>query len=322
MARTEQISGKQIMADIITLNRPWLVAVWPGMGSVALTAGYYLMAKLGMRQLAELSTEELFDVEHIEVKDGLVRLVDQPRSRLFVCSGPVEGHDIVLFIGEAQPPVGKYAFCQKLVQLGKTLGVERVFTFAAMATQMHPEHAPRVFGVATEADGLAELHQLEVKSLEDGMISGMNGVLLAAAMDEGLDGACLLGEIPHLFSRSPFPRACLSVLEVFATMAGLKIDFAELAEQAQQMERHLGEVLSKIERAMRRSLPAPDDEEDVIVVENESSPKLSQEDHDRIEALFEAAEEDRYRAYELKRELDQLDVFKQYEDRFLDLFRG
>ena len=212
MARTEQISGKQIMADIITLNRPWLVAVWPGMGSVALTAGYYLMAKLGMRQLAELSTEELFDVEHIEVKDGLVRLVDQPRSRLFVCSGPVEGHDIVLFIGEAQPPVGKYAFCQKLVQLGKTLGVERVFTFAAMATQMHPEHAPRVFGVATEADGLAVLHQLEVKSLEDGMISGMNGVLLAAAMDEGLDGACLLGEIPHLFSRSPFPRACLSKL--------------------------------------------------------------------------------------------------------------
>lgn len=297
------------MAQIITLNRPWLVAVWPGMGSVALTAGYYLMAKLGMRQLAELSPQDLFDVEQIEVKDGLVRKIDQPRSRLFVCSGPIEGHDIVLFIGEAQPPAGKYAFCQKLLQLGTSLGVERVFTFAAMATQMHPEHAPRVFGVATEPDGLAELHQLEVKNLEDGMISGMNGVLLAAAMDEGIDGACPLGEIPHLFSRAPFPRAALSVLEVFATMAGLKIDFAELAEQALQMERRLGEVLSNIERAMRRALPAPDDDEDVIVVENASGNRLSSEDHDRIEALFEAAKEDRYRAYELKRELDLLEVF-------------
>ena len=37
------------MAQIISLNRPWLVAVWPGMGSVGVTAGYYLMAKLGMR---------------------------------------------------------------------------------------------------------------------------------------------------------------------------------------------------------------------------------------------------------------------------------
>jgi hypothetical protein len=30
------------------------------------------------------------------------------------------------------------------------LGVERVFTFAAMATQMHPAHESRVFGVATD----------------------------------------------------------------------------------------------------------------------------------------------------------------------------
>ena len=47
----------QTMADEIRLNKPWLVAVWPGMGHVAISAGYYLMAKLGMHRLAEFSAE-------------------------------------------------------------------------------------------------------------------------------------------------------------------------------------------------------------------------------------------------------------------------
>jgi hypothetical protein len=47
------------------LNRPWLVAVWPGMGGVALNAGIYLLAKLGMSEIAEYETGELFDVDHV-----------------------------------------------------------------------------------------------------------------------------------------------------------------------------------------------------------------------------------------------------------------
>lgn len=310
------------MAEIITLNRPWLVAVWPGMGSVALSAGYYLMSKLGMRQLAELSTSELFDVDHIEVRDGLIHAIDRPQNRLFVCTGCTDGHDIILFIGDAQPPVGKYAFCQQLLRTAKDLGVERVFTFAAMATQMHPEHRSRVFGAATDSDGLAELHQLEVQNLDGGMISGLNGVLLAAAIDEDLPGACLLGEIPHLFSHAPFPRAALAVLEVFTTMARVEIDFAELEDQARQTEQRLGEILAQIERDVReRRVGEAADVEEEIRTDEEVQARLGEEDQQRLEHLFKAAAEDRSRAYELKRELDRLEIFDQYEDRFLDLFR-
>ena len=41
------------MAEKIQLNNPWLVAVWPGMGNVALNAGVYLLAKLGMSRRTE-----------------------------------------------------------------------------------------------------------------------------------------------------------------------------------------------------------------------------------------------------------------------------
>ena len=42
------------MAENLKLEHPWMIAVWPGMGHVALNAGFYLLAKLGMRDRVEL----------------------------------------------------------------------------------------------------------------------------------------------------------------------------------------------------------------------------------------------------------------------------
>jgi proteasome assembly chaperone (PAC2) family protein len=306
------------MANHDQLKDPWLVAVWPGMGSVALSAGYYLMSKLGMTAIGEYPAEELFDIDHVEVTDGLIRTASRPRSRLFAWRDPQEKHDVVVFIGEAQPPVGKYAFCRRLIEQATDLGVQHVFTFAAMATQMHPDTNSRVFGAATDGEGVRELQQLELELLASGQISGLNGVLLGAAAEANIRGTCLLGEIPHIFAQVPFPKASLRVLEVFATMAGIEVDFEELAEQAQVMEQRLGQVLSQIEHAMRRQTPV--EEEAVSQAAPFDEGQLSAEDADRIEELFRLAMDDRSRAYELKRVLDELDVFQDYEDRFLDLF--
>ena len=50
-------------------------------------------------------------------------------------------------------------------------------------------------------------------------------------------------------------------------------------------------------------------------------PELSAEDRSRIETLFTQTAKDRAKAFELKQLLDKLGVFREYEDRFLDLFR-
>lgn len=304
------------MPEETKLHRPWLVAVWPGMGNVALSAGYYLMAKLGMTFLSEFSTRELFDVEHVEVKDGLIRPGRMPRSRFFVWRNPSDGHDIVVFIGEAQPPLGKYAFCHKLIEFAQQLGVERVFTFAAMATQMHPEHDSQVFAAATDDENLEQLRELDLTLLEDGQIGGLNGVLLGVAAEAGLQGGCLLGEMPHIFAQLPFPKASLAVLQVFSRMTGIEIDFAELSEQAAAVEQHLGQLLAQVEEQMGRQEP----EEESYALGPQEEEGLAPEDERNIEQLFEEVRKDRSKAYELKRELDRLGVFKEYEDRFLNLF--
>ena len=306
------------MAETLKLNHPYLVAVWPGMGSVALSAGYYLLAKLQMHLIAEYEAHDLFDVDHVEVKEGIIQTGRRPRNRFFVWIDPARKHDLVVFLGEAQPPLGKYLLCRKLMDYAKELGVERVFTFAAMATQMHPEHRGRVFAAATDNEILDQLKRLELEVLEDGHIGGLNGVLLGAAVESGLRGACLLGEMPHIFSQLPFPKASLAILEVFTTITGIEVDFAELAEQARATEQQLGELLARIEKSIGSQAPP---EEEGQALEPAEEPQLSSANRERIETLFDQAEKDRSKAFELKQELDRLGVFKEYEDRFLDLFK-
>jgi hypothetical protein len=63
------------------------------------------------------------------------------------------------------------------------------------------------------------------------------------------------------------------------------------------------------------------EEEETEFTPQPEEPRISPADERRIERLFEAARQDRSKAYELKGELDRLGVFDLYEDRFLDLFK-
>lgn len=351
------------MTNELQLNNPWFVAVWPGMGNVAVSAGFYLISKLEMHLHAEVRAEGLFDVEHVEVIDGIIQTAVMPRNRYFIYRAPNGKRDGVVFIGEAQPAQGKYHFCSQIAAHAKELGVSEITTFAAMATSMRPEHDSRVFVAATDASTLDNFIQLETAVLKEGSIGGLNGVLLGAAADAQLHGACILGEIPSIFSQFPFPKASLSVLRVFSQSIGLKLDLKELEEQADAMGDQLSKWLRRLERSMRQQASDINDDhavsdgtdsedsgdiirEDSIVDdatpennehEDANSPEhdfvqglggsvranhgISEDDALRIEFLFDAATFDRSKAYELKRELDRLHVFAEYEDRFLDLFR-
>jgi proteasome assembly chaperone (PAC2) family protein len=312
------------VADNLRLHHPWLVAVWPGMGHVALNAGVYLLSKLNMAAVAELESGELFDIDHVEVKEGIIQPARRARNRFFVWTDPKKQHDLVVFLGEAQPPIGRFPFCRQVISFAKDVGVERVFTFAAMATRMHPEHRSRVFGAVTEPEGLKELQHLDLELLEDGNIGGLNGVLLAAAAEAGLNGACLLGEMPHIFARLPFPKASLAILEVFKKISSMALDLSELSEQAEAVEEQLGELLARVEEQYGQQFGESEEEEDEEVhpgaMEIEAEKEM-EPDRERIEELFVAASKDRSKAFELKRELDRLSLFKEYEDRFLDLFQ-
>lgn len=295
------------------LRQSWLVAAWPGMGQVGVTAAYYLMSKLSMHQVAEFPARDLFELEDVEIHSGIIRAAQLPRSRLFVWEDPERIADIVVFIGEAQPPTGKLELCKRLVELARGLGLERVLTFAAMATGGEPAASRwRVLGAATNPEGLDELQRHDVSILREGRIGGLNGVLLAAAAEAGLPGIALLGEMPGLVPQLPFPSASAAVLRAFNDLSGIPLDLRELEDYGSSMQDQLKSVYEEVRHALEpEPPPGPPPPEPV-----------PGEAMERIEKLFEAARQDRRRAFDLKRELDKHGLFARFEDRFLELFRG
>ncbi len=325
----------------------WLVAAWPGMGNVGLGACGYLISRLQARLVHELDVSGIFGYEHVEVKDGLATPGQLPRCMLFEWSHPERPLDLLIFLGEAQPETGGYTLCERLLDHAQGRNISRVITFAAMATQLHPADEPMVFGIGTTGEQIRDLQSHRAKLLKEGQIAGLNGVLLAAAGDRRLPGLCLLGELPYFAAGVPNPKASRAVLEIFCEMADLTLEWDELNRQAEAVEKGLIELLGKLQDAAGED----DDEEDQFIVQDisltdpseepvaddeapetgsesennpdaeDSPPKLDAESRRRVESLFEGAEKDRSRAVQLKAELDRLGVFKQYEDRFLDLFR-
>lgn len=289
------------------------------MGQVALTAGYYLMSTLRMREIAPLPATDLFDVDHVDIHQGRLRLGRRPRNRVFVWKDPAGRRDIVVFIGEAQPPTRSAEFCRRLLDHAAGLGVRRIFSFAALATDMHPRALSRVVGVANHDAGLEELRGRGVDLLPDGRITGLNGVFLGVAAERNLPGLGLLAEMPAYATAIPFPKASKAALETFCAMEGLDLDLKELEEYGRSIEDQLVAALQKVQQASAAAAEEPAEEEE----EEEEPPTAApgEEDRRRIETLFEAARRDRSKTFELKRALDRLGIFRDYEDRFLDLFR-
>ncbi|MGE5609513.1 MAG: PAC2 family protein [Bacillota bacterium] len=307
------------------LRDPWLVAVWPGMGSIALLAGSYLLQELNVRRVAELGARDYFEIQNVDVKNGLASIGRLPRSVFFEWRNPRGEHDLLLFAGEAQPTSGGYEMCQKIIDYAMERGVKRFFTFAAMATQLTPGTTPRVFAVATDTTTLQQVQDVNVEVLEDGQITGLNGLLLAAGAERGLHGTCLLGELPYFAVGVPNPRAAKAVLERFTELANIQLDFTDLEQQAQAMDENLEQLVEQMNQSAGEADEEQEAEEGETAEEPPAKPQPPAVDprtQRRIEALFERARQDRSKAFELKRELDRLGVFKQYEDRFLDLFRN
>ena len=298
------------------------------MGSVALTAGTYLTDRLRAARIGDLAAEGFFDVERVEIQNGVANAVSGPSCDFYAWKAPPGGRDLLFFVGESQPSHRGYEFCNLLLDCALQYRVSRVFTFAAMATQVHPSAEPRVFAAVNQQPLLEELDPLGVQILQDGHISGLNGVMLAAASEHDLEAVCLLGEMPFFAIQMPNPKASHRVLKVFSKLADLDVNLDELDEQSQLVEREQLALLERMNQTMQGLQIIHTDEdagEDFKVpegyeTEDESDP-LASDERLRIAMLFEKALEDRSQALRLKAELDRLGVFKEYEDRFLDLFK-
>jgi proteasome assembly chaperone (PAC2) family protein len=238
------------------LKDPYLVAAWSGMGNVAFGVAKYLRDKLGAEVFGEIRLAESFRFSGVSVKDdGTVEspmLAIPPSNRFYCWKNRRSGHDIILFIGEAQPSGMEYELAHRVIEVGEKFKVKRIYTAAAFALSIQISQESKVHCVATNVELLGDLKRFDLELMTGGSISGLNGFLLGIAKEKGIEGVCLLGEMPNYLTHIEYPKASYAVLSILTKILDVNIDLGELLAVARYQEEEIKKYIKKIEERFRQ----------------------------------------------------------------------
>jgi len=253
------------------LQRPDMVACWPGIGNVGVIAVNALRGQVHAEELGEIEPWDFFYPSKVIIRDGVLESLEFPSSKFYYQR--LANKDLIFFIGEEQPTDGgrmyaegrkAYHMANLVLDVAERFGCRRVCTSGAAVALTHHDLKPRVWAVTSSEDLAREVKNYENTILmseiegrgDQGSITGLNGLLLGLAKKRGFEAICLMGEIPDYLSRAPFPypRASKSVLEALSSLVGIEIDYGSLDEMTAQMDEVINGIFDKFPPEIRERI--------------------------------------------------------------------
>lgn len=244
------------------LKNPDLVCSWPGIGNIGLLAVETLQDQVRGEEIGEIDPWEFFDPHNVIINDGIIEKMEFPTSKFY--HQKIKERDSLIFIGKEQPSTrGKmyasgekaYRLANMVLDTAEKFGCRRIYTSGACVSTSHHESKPRVVAVASSQEILQELKKYPNVALmneineegREGVITGLNGSLLALAKKRGMEAVCLMGEIPDWLSRAPFPypKASKAIVEVFSQIFQVNIDFTYIEKRDSEVEKIVESLYEK-----------------------------------------------------------------------------
>ncbi len=315
------------------LKNPILIAAWPGMGYVAIKAAVYLKDKLKAKPFACFKSKAFFYPTDVAIHKGVIEILDCPDGQFFHWENKSGKNDIIFFISDWQPPAEKnLSYAELILSFAKGLGVQEIITFAAMLTSNEHIQNPQVWFATTDKKKVIELEKHSLKAITHAEISGLNGFLLGMAKKNGMEGFCLLGEVPFYATQIENPKSSMSVLKVLTRLFNLHIDFKDLSLAGEKIEEEVEQIVDYLKKPVTTNSSGEDNDkplnspislEEVEAIKNilAAQRTVPHSAKKQIEELFVKSREDITYAIELKSKLDEWNIYRDYEDRFLQLFR-
>lgn len=214
----------------------------PGMGRVGYASVNYILEKIGGELVAELYSTT-FPSQLVVNKKGISTLFT---GRLY------EVNDFLVFTGETQPqnPDGQHEICVEL--LNHVVSRGKPASLIATAAYVVPEYsdARRVFVAGNDEGLLTELSSLGGDILEEGVITGVNGIIVGWASYYGIKSAVVLGETWSTiveFNEVDY-RAVKSVVDLLKSYLKIRISTEDLLSQAEIVESRIRATLSQVSK--------------------------------------------------------------------------
>ena len=290
------------------LEKPDLVASWPGIGNIGIITVDTLKSQLRAEELGEIEPWDFFYPRKVIIRGGVLEDLEFPSSKFYYKK--LANKDLIFFIGEEQPADGgrlyaegkkAYQMANLVLDVAERFDCRRVYTSGAAVALTHHVLKPRVWAVTGREELIKEVKSYantylmgEIEgSGERGTITGLNGLLLGLAKKRGFDTFCLMGEIPDYLSGVPFPypTASKSILEVLTKLLGVEIDYGALNEMEVQIDGIIEGIYEKLPSEVRVRI---EQRKSIIQTKPEA---ITEEDkkwiQEHIDELFKKEGEDR-----------------------------
>jgi proteasome assembly chaperone (PAC2) family protein len=230
------------------MERPVLITAfrgWNDAGESASAAASFLKDSWNAELFARIDPEEFFDFQVarpiVRLVDGVSRVIEWPPCEFH--HARVDGRDVIVFIG-GEPNVRWRTFAATIVDLGRSLGAERLITLGAfLADVAHTRPVPVVGSAATPE----EAEQLNLATSRYEGPTGIVGVLHDLSIRAGLPSVSFWAAVPHYVPAGVNPKAAVALVERVSDFVGLQVDLSDLSPAVGTWETKVSELVQENE---------------------------------------------------------------------------
>ncbi|MEM1513995.1 MAG: PAC2 family protein [Candidatus Thermoplasmatota archaeon] len=225
----------------VDLTNAFVVCGFPTVGLVGSIASRFIVYNLKLRLHAAFLSDYFPPVTIVSNSNPL------PPVRIYAgekkCGPDKKCEQLVVIVSEFSPPLQMLRpLANKMIEWCKENNCDILLCMEGFNIENEESH---LIGVASTEKTNKLLEKYNVRIMEEGMVSGLSGILLYEGKRRNFDVACLLAGVHSTY---PDAKAAGRILEVVNKMLPeIEIDPEPLYREAEEIEKQIKEQMKKAE---------------------------------------------------------------------------
>src|SRR5215207_9488458 len=181
-------------------------------------------------------------------------------------------NDLILLTGDSQPvvPGSEYVLSEQILDLITKFKISNIYSLASYVTGTFVND-PKIYGTATNPEMVKSFRSFNISTLDNGNITGMNGLILGLGKLRGIEGICLLGETSGYVIDA---KASKNLLEILNNVLGININMDEMNKRSKDTEiliKNLEQQMMAKSGQFPQNIPTEEQEEELMFPQNRKS---------------------------------------------------
>ena len=219
------------MADLFSSYfSPQVVIQADGTTSIVKNSLYYVknnnnnIIKTSKKNRKEI--KDINNVQEVHLNQSINGPSQSNDSLKPTTSDTLSSKDLILLTGDSQPvvPGAEYLLSEQILDLITKFKISNIYSLASYVTGTFVND-PKIYGTATNPEMVKSFRSFNISTLDNGNITGMNGLILGLGKLRGIEGICLLGETSGYVIDA---KASKNLLEILNNVLGIHINMDEM----------------------------------------------------------------------------------------------